>query len=251
MNKLVILRHGESIWNLENKFTGWVDVDLSKNGIKEAKNAGELLKKKGFKFDIAYTSLLKRAIKTLDICMNNLGINPIQIKKDWRLNERHYGTLQGLNKKETAKKFGEKQVLLWRRSFDLPPPAMKKPSLFKNPNNEYNVVSPLSESLKDVVNRFKPMWIKEILGQIKLNKKILIVAHGNSLRALIMILKNLSETNIINLNIPTGIPLVVELDNNNKYINDYYLGSKEFIKKKIQNVSSQGSIDANLNKNLN
>ncbi len=251
MNKLVILRHGESIWNLENKFTGWVDVDLSKNGIKEAANAGELLKKKGFKFDIAYTSFLKRAIKTLDICMSNLKINPIQIKKDWRLNERHYGKLQGLNKKDTAKKFGEKQVLLWRRSFDVPPPAMREPTLFKNPDNNSSIVSPLSESLKDVVNRFKPMWINEVLNQIKLNKKILIVAHGNSLRALIMILKNLSETSIIDLNIPTGIPLVVELDNDNKHINDYYLGSKSFIEKKIQNVSKQGSIHSNLNKDFN
>ena len=247
MNKLVILRHGESLWNLENKFTGWIDIDLSKNGKKEASSAGKLLKKEGFDFDLAYTSLLKRANNTLEICMKNMDIEKskkLKIIKNWRLNERHYGALQGLNKKKTSEKYGQEQVLKWRRSFDIQPPASKKTINDSELSFEISKKHiPLSESLRDVINRFKPYWKNEILKKLKAGKKILIVAHGNSLRALLMIIKNISKENIVNLNIPTGIPLVIEMDKNQQPIRDYYLGSKDSIAKKIHSVASQGSIN--------
>ena len=247
MNKLVILRHGESLWNLENKFTGWIDIDLSKNGENEASSAGKLLKKEGFIFDLAYTSLLKRANNTLEICMKNMDIEKskkLKIIKNWRLNERHYGALQGLNKKKTSEKYGQEQVLKWRRSFDIQPPASKKTINDSELSFEISKKHiPLSESLRDVINRFKPYWKNEILKKLKAGKKILIVAHGNSLRALLMIIKNISKENIVNLNIPTGIPLVIEMDKNQQPIRDYYLGSKDSIAKKIHSVASQGSIN--------
>ena len=247
MNKLVILRHGESLWNLKNKFTGWVDIELSKNGEKEASSAGKLLKKEGFAFDLAYTSLLKRANSTLEICMKNMDIEKskkLKIIKNWRLNERHYGALQGLNKKKTSEKYGQEQVLKWRRSFDIQPPASEKTVNDSELSFEISKKHiPLSESLRDVINRFEPYWKNEILKELKAGKQILIVAHGNSLRALLMIIKNISKENIVNLNIPTGIPLVIEMDKNQQPIKDYYLGSGDSIAKKIHSVASQGTIN--------
>ena len=246
MSKLVLLRHGESIWNLENKFTGWVDVGLSKNGIKEAKLAGDLLKAEGYTFDTAFTSLLKRAQSTLSISLSQMNLNNIKIVEDWRLNERHYGSLQGLNKKNVVKKFGEKQVLMWRRSYDIPPPKLDKnksnhPINDKKYSHINNSSLPSSESLKDVVKRFLPFWNEIILNQLKLKKKVLIVAHGNSLRAIYKILNNVSQKEIIKFNIPTGIPLVFELDEKLNPKKDYYLGDKELINNKIQAVINQTS----------
>ena len=227
INKLVLLRHGESMWNMENKFTGWTDVDLSKNGISEAKNAGALLKKNSFSFDLVYTSCLKRANTTMDICLNEMCLLNIETIYDWRLNERHYGALQGLNKSETAKKFGDEQVFIWRRSYDTPPPPLKLNDK-RHPLNDpkYNNVRsslPNSESLKDTYNRLFPLFTKKILKQVKLGRKILIVAHGNSLRAVVKYLDKIPDDEIVNLNIPTGQPLVYELDVNLSPIKNYYL----------------------------
>ena len=244
MTRLVLLRHGESVWNLENRFTGWVDVDLSNNGRVEAKSAGKLLVKEGFGFDLAFTSLLKRSQKTLELCLGEMDLKNITIKKDWRLNERHYGSLQGLNKNDMVNKFGEKQVLIWRRSYDISPPKLKKTDS-SHPINDpkYSNINrrdlPSTESLKDVINRFLPLWHKKIIKSIMQNKKVLIVAHGNSLRAIYKIINKVSHKKILEFNIPTGIPLVFEFDKNLDPIKDYYLGDKEEISKKIQMVKSQ------------
>ena len=246
MSKLVLLRHGESIWNLENKFTGWIDIGLSTNGIDEAKFAGKLLKKEGHSFDVAFTSFLKRAQKTLELCLSEMNSNETKIIKDWRLNERHYGSLQGLNKNDMVTKFGEKQVLLWRRSYDIPPPKLEE-SDETHPKNDtkYSHLDdsfiPSSESLKDVIERFLPLWNKIILNELNHGKRVLIVAHGNSLRAIYKIINGINHNDILKFNIPTGIPLIFELDKNLKPKKDYYLGDREFIKSKIQAVINQTS----------
>ena len=244
MIKLVLLRHGESIWNLENRFTGWTDVDLSPKGIEEAHMAAKFLKEKGFVFDIAFTSVLKRAIRTLWIVLDDMDLMWIPVIKTWRLNERHYGALQGLNKLEMVEKFGEEQVLLWRRSYDIRPPALDKNDP-RSPRNDprYRDLKdeeiPLTESLKDTVNRFLPFWHNSIVPVLKENKRVIISAHGNSLRALVKYLDNISDDEIVHLNIPTGIPLVYELDNNLKPIKSYYLGDEETVKKAIESVIKQ------------
>lgn len=246
MTKLVLLRHGESVWNLENRFTGWIDVDLSSNGISEAENAGKLLKNEGYVFDIAFTSLLKRSQKTLNICLSKMRLDNIKIIKDWRLNERHYGSLQGLNKNDMVSKYGAEQVMIWRRSYDIPPPQLDK-NESTHPINDlkYSHLNdkalPSTESLKNVVDRFLPLWNKIIMNELRKKKKVLIVAHGNSLRAIYKIINNVSKDDILKFNIPTGIPLVIEF--NKKLIpqKDYYLGDKELIKNKIQAVINQTS----------
>lgn len=243
--KLVLLRHGESVWNKENKFTGWTDVDLSEKGIKEAKESGRVLKKEGYAFDVAFTSVLKRAIRTLWFALDEMDLMWIPVSRSWRLNERHYGALQGLNKAETAKKFGEKQVLVWRRSYDIPPDALKKDDsrypgkdpIYKN-MDEKDI--PLTECLKDTVARFLPYWHETIAPTIKSGKKVLIAAHGNSLRALVKYLDNVSDETIVSLNIPTGIPLVYELNPDLTPIKHYYLGDPEKIKKAMASVANQG-----------
>jgi len=245
MKKVVLLRHGESTWNKENRFTGWTDVDLSEKGLSEARKAGEVLKKEGFVFDVAYTSVLKRAIRTLWITLDGMDLMWIPVYNSWRLNERHYGSLQGLNKSEMAAKFGEKQVLVWRRSYDVPPPPLEKNdprSPAKDPR--YKDVDkkdiPLTECLKDTVKRFLPYWHETIAPSIKSGKRVLIAAHGNSLRALVKYLDNVSDEDIVSLNIPTGLPLVYELDDNLKPIKSYYLGDPEEVKKAMEAVANQG-----------
>jgi len=245
MIKLVLLRHGESLWNRQNRFTGWYDVDLNDTGIREARAAGCLLKEQGFVFDMAFTSVLKRAIRTLWLTLDELDQMWIPVQRDWRLNERHYGALQGLNKAETAEKYGDAQVLQWRRSFDLPPPAL-------DPDNEhypghdprYADLSaaelPLGECLKDTVKRFLPCWEQKIVPQLQDKKRVLIVAHGNSLRALVMHLDQISEREIVAMNIPTGMPLVYELDRQLKPLNRYYLGDPEQVEKAMLAVAQQG-----------
>ncbi len=245
MYKLVLLRHGESTWNKENRFTGWTDVDLSEQGISEANKAGEVLKEEGYKFDMAYTSVLKRAIRTLWITLDKLDLMWIPVERNWRLNERHYGALQGLNKAETAKKFGEEQVHIWRRSYDIQPPALEKNDhRFPGKDPRYKNLTekelPLTECLKDTVNRFLPYWKETIAPSIKSGKRIIIAAHGNSLRALVKYLDNIPDEEIVGLNIPTGVPLVYELDNNLKPIKHYYLGNQEEIEKKANAVANQG-----------
>ena len=245
MKKVVLIRHGESVWNKENRFTGWTDVDLSEKGKEEAKKAGQTLKENGFTFDIAFTSVLKRAIRTLWIALDEMDLMWITVVRSWRLNERHYGALQGLNKSEMAAKFGEEQVLVWRRSYDVPPPALG-PGDERSPKNDprYKDMAakdiPLTECLKDTVARFMPYWHEQIAPAIKSGKKVLIAAHGNSLRALVKYLDNVSDEEIVKLNIPTGIPLVYELDNNLKPVKHYYLGDQEAIKKAMDAVASQG-----------
>ncbi|RLD75660.1 MAG: 2,3-diphosphoglycerate-dependent phosphoglycerate mutase [Bacteroidetes bacterium] len=243
MCKLVLLRHGESVWNKENRFTGWTDVDLSEKGIAEAKKAGQLLKKAGYTFDIAYTSVLKRAIHTLWLVQDNLAWFPVY--RSWRLNEKSYGDLQGLNKAETAQKYGEEQVLLWRRGFDIKPPALDITDS-RNPLNDIKYQNieksllPNAESLKDTIERVLPYWHKTIKPSIIEKQKILIVAHGNSLRALVKYLDNLSDEEILKKNIPTGIPLVYDLDNHLKVKKSYYLGDQDEINKAITSVQNQG-----------
>lgn len=244
-HKLVLLRHGESVWNKQNRFTGWTDVGLTKKGIKEAIEAGKILKKEGYVFDIAFTSLLKKATKTLDLILKEMGLKNIPIKKSWRLNERFYGALQGLNKLQTAKKYGEHMVHLWRRSYNIRPPAISKDDerypgkdpLYKD-LKESEI--PLTESLKDVQKRLIPYWKSEILPEIKSGKRVLICAHGNSLRALIKYLDKISDKNIENVNIPTAIPLIYEFNKKFKPVKNYYLGSGEKIKKRIEAVIKQG-----------
>ncbi len=244
MIKLVLLRHGESDWNKENRFTGWTDVDLSEKGIAEAHEAGKLLREGGYVFDVAYTSVLKRAIRTLWIVLDELDQMWIPIYNTWRLNERHYGALQGLNKAETAAKFGDKQVLIWRRSYDIPPPALT-PDDPRYPGNDPRYASlgpgelPLTECLKDTVARFLPYWHETIVPALKEGKRVLIAAHGNSLRALVKYLDNISDSDIIELNIPTGIPLVYELDDDLKPIRHYYLGDPEVAAKAAAAVAAQ------------
>ena len=245
MKKLVLLRHGESVWNKENRFTGWTDVDLSEKGITEANKAGEVLKKEGFIFDIAYTSVLKRAIRTLWITMDKMDLMWIPVYNSWRLNERHYGALQGLNKSEMAAKYGDEQVLIWRRSYDTPPPALEKDdprSPRKDPR--YKELTdkeiPLTECLKDTVARFLPYWHETIAPTVKSGKRVIIAAHGNSLRALVKYLDNISDEKIVGLNIPTGLPLVYELEDDLKPIKSYYLGDPEEVKKAMEAVANQG-----------
>ena len=243
--KLVLLRHGQSKWNLENKFTGWTDVELTKKGESEAKRAGELIGKEGIKLDLVYTSVLKRAINTMNICLSNFDNNKLDIFYDWRLNERHYGSLQGLNKLETAKKYGDDQVLTWRRSYDISPPALslddeRHPRFDKKYESLDKSILPSSECLKDTVKRFLPLWEKTISLKVKEGKKVMIVAHGNSLRALVKHLDRISDDEIISLNIPTGIPLVYELDQDLKPVKSYYLGNQDDIREKIEAVAKQG-----------
>lgn len=245
MYKVVLLRHGESEWNLSNRFTGWTDVDLTDTGIAQAKSAGKVLKENGFKFDIAYTSVLKRALRTLWIALDEMDLLWIPFVKSWRLNERHYGALQGLNKSETAAIHGEEKVLIWRRSYDIPPPELEKTDE-RFPGNDPRYADmdkkdiPATECLKDTVERFLPIWHETIAPTIKSGKSVIIAAHGNSLRALVKYLDNMSEEEIIKLNIPTGMPLVYELDANLKPIKHYYLGDEEAVKKAMEAVANQG-----------
>jgi 2,3-bisphosphoglycerate-dependent phosphoglycerate mutase len=245
MHKLVLIRHGESTWNKENRFTGWHDVELSDKGRAEAKAAGELLKKEGFAFDIAYVSVLKRALNTLWGVLTELDQLWIPMEKDWRLNERHYGALQGLNKGETAAKFGDDQVLVWRRSYDIPPPALEK-SDERWPGHDPRYAGipedqlPLTECLKDTVDRFLPLWHEKIAPTVKSGQRVIIAAHGNTLRALVKHLDNLTEEQVLKLNIPTGIPLVYELDENLKPTKSYYLGDQEAIAAAMNAVANQG-----------
>ena len=245
--KLVLLRHGESIWNEENRFTGLTDVDLSAHGIEEAQNAARDLIKEGFTFDVAFTSVLKRAIRTLWIVLDEMDLMWIPVYRNWRLNERHYGALQGLNKAETAKQFGEDQVLLWRRSYDVRPPLLtKEDERYPGKEAKYRDISEdeitLGECLKDTVTRFFPYWHETITPTIKSGKKVLITAHGNSLRASVKFLDNMTDEAIVKLNIPTGIPLVYELDENLNPITHYYLGDAEAIQQAMRIVEKQGKI---------
>jgi 2,3-bisphosphoglycerate-dependent phosphoglycerate mutase len=245
MHKLVIIRHGESEWNKENRFTGWQDVDLSEKGRAEAIKGGKALKERGFQFDLSYTSVLKRAIHTLDLVITELDQVWLPVTKDWRLNERHYGGLQGLNKAETAAKHGEDQVKIWRRSYDIPPPPMEL-SDQRHPKNDprYKNVDPKllpnSESLKDTVARFLPLWQSRISKDVSEGKRVLIVAHGNSLRALMQYLENMTPDEIMAVNMPTGIPLCYELDSGLKVIRKEFIGDAEDVKKAIEAVANQG-----------
>ena len=224
MIKLVLVRHGQSMWNLENKFTGWTDVELSENGVVEAKEAGQVLKEKGFSFDVAYTSMLKRANHTLDYILEELGESNIPIHRSWRLNERHYGALQGLNKKETAEKYGDEQVHIWRRSYDVQPPALEDDDeRYLEMKNQYQEYIPHTECLKDTVERVIPYWESDIKPQILDGKNVIIVAHGNSLRGLMKYLDNMSDEEVIHLEIATGNPICYELDDELKPIRHYYL----------------------------
>jgi len=243
--KLVLLRHGESVWNKENRFTGWTDVDLSEKGIEEAKEAARLLKKEGYVFDVAFTSVLKRAIRTLWIVLDEMDLMWIPVYRSWRLNERHYGALQGLNKAEMAAKFGEEQVLIWRRSYDVPPPPLSKDDP-RYPGNDprYKELDekdiPLTECLKDTVKRFLPYWHDVIAPMVKSGRRVIISAHGNSLRALVKYLDNISDKEILEVNIPTGIPLIYELTPELKPVRHYYLGDPEKLKEAIASVATQG-----------
>jgi 2,3-bisphosphoglycerate-dependent phosphoglycerate mutase len=245
MIKLVLLRHGESTWNKENRFTGWTDVDLSDKGRQEAREAGAVLKAGGYTFDVAYTSVLKRAIRTLWSALDELDLMWIPVHRSWRLNERHYGALQGLNKAETAAKYGDAQVKIWRRSYDVPPPVLTPDDPhFPGHDPRYKGLTPaelpLTECLKDTVARFLPLWHDTIAPSIRAGQKVIIAAHGNSLRALVMYLDNVSEANIVELNIPTGMPLVYELDDNLKPVTRYYLGDPEKVKAAMDAVAAQG-----------
>ncbi len=245
MYKVVMVRHGESVWNKENRFTGWTDVDLSEKGIEEAKKGGKILKENGYVFDVAFTSVLKRAINTLHIILAEMDLLWIPEYKHWRLNERHYGALQGLNKAEMAEKYGEEQVKIWRRSYDVPPPPLTKDDpRYPGHDPRYKELKeeeiPLCESLKDTVARVLPYWNEVIAPTIKEDKRVIIVAHGNSIRALVKYLDNISDQDIVEVNIPTGIPLVYELDENLKPINRYYLGDPEEVRKAMEAVAAQG-----------
>jgi len=244
MIKLVLLRHGESTWNKENRFTGWTDVDLSEKGLAEAHEAGKLLREGGYAFDVAYTSVLKRAIRTLWIALDELDQMWIPIYNTWRLNERHYGGLQGLNKAQMAEQFGAEQVHIWRRSYDVPPPALtaadpRYPGLERRYANLTQAELPLTECLKDTVARFLPYWHETIVPALKSGQRVIIAAHGNSLRALVKYLDNIPDAEIVELNIPTGIPLVYELDDNLKPIRHYYLGDPEAAAKAAAAVAAQ------------
>jgi 2,3-bisphosphoglycerate-dependent phosphoglycerate mutase len=247
MYKLVLVRHGESTWNQENRFTGWTDVDLTEKGVIEAKTGGQALKEGGYTFDVAYTSVLKRAIRTLWIVLDEMDLMWLPVYRSWRLNERHYGALQGLNKAETAAKFGEAQVFLWRRSYDTQPPALTKDDpRFPGLDRRYQDLEaheiPLTESLKDNVNRFLPCWHQVLAPEVKRGKRVLIAAHGNSLRALVKYLDNIPDSEIVGLNIPTGIPLVYELDADLRPLRHYYLGDANAVQKAMEAVAKQGQV---------
>jgi 2,3-bisphosphoglycerate-dependent phosphoglycerate mutase len=245
MYKVVLVRHGESDWNKQNRFTGWTDVDLSEKGVVEAKEGGQVLKAQGYTFDIAFTSVLKRAIRTLWIVLDEMDLMWIPVQNSWRLNERHYGALQGLNKSETAAKFGEDQVKIWRRSYDIPPPPLEKDDP-RYPGHEARYADlteselPLTECLKDTVARFLPYWYEVIGPTIRTGKKVIVAAHGNSLRALVKYLDKISDQEIVALNIPTGMPLVYELDENLTPLKSYYLGDPEKVKVAMEAVAAQG-----------
>jgi 2,3-bisphosphoglycerate-dependent phosphoglycerate mutase len=245
MKRIVLLRHGESAWNRENRFTGWKDVDLSEKGVEEARAAGRLLKREGFEFDFAFTSVLKRAIRTLNFALEEMDRLWIPVEKDWRLNERHYGALQGLNKAETAQKYGEKQVLVWRRSYDVPPPPLP-PGDERDPSRDprYRSLSPeqipRTECLKDTVARVVPCWIERIAPRVAAGERVLVAAHGNSLRALIKYFDGMSDEAIVAENVPTGIPLLYELDDALHATGRRYLGDAEEVAKAMQSVASQG-----------
>jgi 2,3-bisphosphoglycerate-dependent phosphoglycerate mutase len=249
MHKLVLLRHGESLWNRENRFTGWTDVDLTDHGREEARRAGRLLKESGYAFDVAYTSVLKRAVKTLWLALEEMDLMWIPIHNSWRLNERHYGALQGLNKTETAQKFGEEQVLVWRRSYDTPPPALAADDP-RHPGGDprYAMLSstelPRTECLKDTVARFLPYWHEAIVPSVRSGRRVLIAAHGNSIRALVKYLDDVSDADIVGLNIPTAIPLVYELDDTLKPLRHYYLGDPSIVEAAAQAVARQGKARA-------
>jgi 2,3-bisphosphoglycerate-dependent phosphoglycerate mutase len=244
MYKVVLLRHGESDWNRENRFTGWTDVDLSELGQKEARSAGQLLKKEGYTFDQAFTSVLKRAIRTLNLALDEMGLLWIPVQRSWRLNERHYGALQGLNKAETAAKFGDEQVKIWRRSYDIPPPPLE-------PNDERfpafdpryadlpRAALPATECLKDTVARFVPYWQDVIAPAVKTGKKVVVAAHGNSLRALVKYLDGIADDAIVGLNIPTGIPLVYELRDDLRPVRSFYLGDPDAVRRATEAVAGQ------------
>ena len=244
MRKLVLLRHGESDWNRENRFTGWTDVDLSQQGIDEARAAGRLLKSEGYDFDCAYTSVLKRAIRTLWIALDELDRTWLPVEKSWRLNERHYGALQGLNKAEMAAKFGEAQVLAWRRSYDTPPPALTPDDpRYEGRDRRYvGVEVPLTESLKDTVARTVPYWQSSIAPALRAAKRVLVAAHGNSMRALLKHLDGMSDEAIVKVNIPTGIPLVYELDDSLMPVRHYYLGDPDEVAQRTASVAAQGKV---------
>jgi len=244
MKKLVLVRHGESVWNKENRFTGWTDVDLSERGVSEAHDAGKVLKENGFNFDIAYTSYLKRAIRTLNFILEEMDQMWIPVRKSWRLNEKHYGNLQGLNKAETAARYGDDQVLIWRRSYDVPPAPLSADDP-RNPRIDPRYIAigddaPLTESLKETVARMIPYWETEIRESLKEMDQVLVAAHGNSLRAVIKVLKNISDQDIVSLNLPTGIPYVFEFDDDLNLVKDYFLGDPEVIRKLMEEVANQG-----------
>ncbi|HYT16176.1 MAG TPA: 2,3-diphosphoglycerate-dependent phosphoglycerate mutase [Burkholderiales bacterium] len=244
MHKIVLLRHGESVWNSENRFTGWIDVDLSERGVVEAKRAGAILKEMGFSFDLAYTSVLKRAIRTLWLALEEMDLMWIPVHPSWRLNERHYGALQGLNKAEMAAQFGEEQVLLWRRSYDVPPPALARddPRHSRGDPRYAGLTEaqlPLTECLKDTVARFLPYWNEAIAPSVRQGRRVIIAAHGNSLRALVKHLDGVGDKDIVSLNIPTGIPLVYELDTALKPVRHYYLGDPGEAEAKARAVAEQ------------
>jgi 2,3-bisphosphoglycerate-dependent phosphoglycerate mutase len=245
MYKLVLIRHGESTWNLENRFTGWTDVELTDTGVAQAKSAGQLLKAEGYEFDVAYTSVLKRAIHTLNYCLDEMERSWLPVVKDWRLNERHYGGLQGLNKADMAKEYGDEQVLIWRRSYDTPPPVLEA----NDPRGQRQDLRyaklkpeqvPLTECLKDTVARVLPCWNEVLAPAIKSGQRIVIAAHGNSIRALVKYLDNIADADIVGVNIPNGIPLVYELDADLKPIKSYYLGDAEAAAKAAAAVANQG-----------
>ena len=243
MYKVVLLRHGESIWNKENLFTGWTDVDLSEKGREEATRAGQVLKEQGYSFDIAFTSVLKRAIRTLWITLDQMDLMWIPVERDWRLNERHYGALQGLNKAETAAKYGQDQVKIWRRSYDIRPPALEESDArYPGKDPRYHSLTkqqlPLTECLKDTVDRFLPCWHEVIAPSVRSGKKVLIAAHGNSLRALVKYLEDIPDDKIVDLNIPTGVPMVQELDENLKSTRHYYLGDAAQIEQAVNKAAS-------------
>ena len=249
MYKLVLIRHGESTWNKENRFTGWTDVDLSTRGVEEARSGGRLLKAEGYDFDLAFTSMLRRAIKTLWLSLEEMDRMWIPVEHSWRLNERHYGALQGLNKAETAAKFGEQQVLVWRRSYDTPPPALEKDDpRFPGGDPRYAGLKadefPLTECLKDTVARVMPYWNGSIAPAIRSGKRVIVAAHGNSIRAMVKYLDGVSDSDIVGLNVPTAIPLVYELDDTLKPLRHYYLGDQDEVARRIAAVSSQGKAKA-------
>lgn len=245
MYKIVLLRHGESQWNKENRFTGWTDVDLSEKGEEEARKAGKTMKEAGYDFDIVFTSVLKRAIRTMTLALGEMDLWWLPVVKSWRLNERHYGALQGLNKAETAAKYGDEQVHIWRRSYDVQPPALevtdeRYPGFDRRYHDLSKAELPLTECLKDTVARFLPFWHETVAPAIKSGKRVIIVAHGNSLRSLVKYLDNIPDDEIVELNIPTGVPLVYELDEDLKPIKHYYLGDPEEVKKLAEAVANQG-----------